>query len=163
MSEQVMKKRSAYWRDVRERIKEDILEYRWLALAIAAYYLITKMMFHAFCPMVIITGLPCPGCGMTRAALFFLTGQFERSLSLTPFILAWAVIGVYAAIMRYLAGKKSKILMPLIYLTIIGMFLFYIYRMATQFPGDPPISYTGNNFLERLIPGYRSFVLGLFE
>ncbi|MFR6365723.1 DUF2752 domain-containing protein [Gallintestinimicrobium sp.] len=34
-------------------------------------------MFHAFCPSVFLFGLPCPGCGMTRAVFFLSQGSFR--------------------------------------------------------------------------------------
>lgn len=36
-----------------------------------------------------ITGVPCPGCGMTRAWLAFLTGHFDAALAYHP--LFWCV------------------------------------------------------------------------
>jgi hypothetical protein len=36
------------------------------------------------CPFAALTGLPCPGCGLTRAALAMLRGDLGAALSLHP-------------------------------------------------------------------------------
>lgn len=39
------------------------------------YYQIVHSVFDAFCPMLVLTGIPCAGCGLTRAALYLLRGK----------------------------------------------------------------------------------------
>jgi hypothetical protein len=39
------------------------------------------------CPTAIISGMPCPGCGMTRAALALAHGDVHRACSLNPLAL----------------------------------------------------------------------------
>jgi hypothetical protein len=53
------------------------------------------------CPFHHLTGLPCPGCGMSRAMAAFSQGDFVAALGLHPFVvfawptlLALAVLGV---------------------------------------------------------------------
>lgn len=53
-------------------------------LALAWYWLVTHLLFDRFCPMQILLGLPCPGCGMTRAFMLVLTGRFAAAWSLQP-------------------------------------------------------------------------------
>lgn len=38
-----------------------------------------------FCPFKILTGIPCPGCGMTRAFLAFAEGDFLMAFQYNPF------------------------------------------------------------------------------
>lgn len=142
-----------------KRIEKDIREYGMFGVALAGYYLVSKWLFHAFCPLVIISGIPCPGCGMTRAFLFFLTGQWTRGWNMNPLALAWLALAAYIAVMRYGFGKKAKGALPFAYGIIGLMVLFYGYRMLRYFPGWPPVSYTGGNLLEQFLPGYRSFIL----
>jgi hypothetical protein len=37
------------------------------------------------CPIRAATGIPCPGCGLTTAAIYFLRGDFIRSLETHAF------------------------------------------------------------------------------
>lgn len=47
------------------------------------------------CPFRRVTGLPCPGCGLTRSCVAFLHGDLSRSLHFHPFgPLVVAVIAV---------------------------------------------------------------------
>ena len=58
----------------------------------------------AFCPFYLATGLPCPGCGLTRAFVCISHGQFVQSLHWHPigwlvyasFVWLWAYYGIYA-------------------------------------------------------------------
>ena len=48
------------------------------------------------CPFKQLTGLPCPGCGMTHATVALLRGDFRAMLSYHPlapvFLLFWSVV-----------------------------------------------------------------------
>lgn len=75
-----------------KRIVLDIKNYYIAILLFAALNIVVRTVFHAFCPFLIITGFPCAGCGMTRAVICFLTGQFTRGMNLNPaapFWIAW--------------------------------------------------------------------------
>lgn len=49
------------------------------------------------CPLLKVTGLPCPGCGMTRSCLALLRGDWLESWRMNPFgpvfAVFWAVVG----------------------------------------------------------------------
>lgn len=143
------------------RLWKDIREYRWFILAFLAYDLAVQLVFHAFCPMVIMTGLPCPGCGMTRAIFCFATGQFTRGWRLNPLGILWLALILYFIVMRYCLGKKPRGVLQIGGVLAGCMLLFYFYRMYRYFPGELPICYTEGNLLERIFSGYREFILGL--
>ena len=44
-----------------------------------------------FCPLRTLTGIPCPLCGMTRAATSLAVGDLHASLAFNPFLLPLAV------------------------------------------------------------------------
>lgn len=49
-----------------------------------------------FCPFYRLTGLPCPGCGLTRAFVCISHGQFAQSLHWHP--IGWLVYAVFFAL-----------------------------------------------------------------
>ena len=44
-----------------------------------------------YCPLRSLTGIPCPLCGMTRAATSLAAGDLHASLAFNPFLLPLAV------------------------------------------------------------------------
>ena len=156
--------RQAGLRELRNRVRRDVGEYRYAIAGLLLYYVVTRLVFRAFCPLVIVTGLPCPGCGLSRAVWFFLTGQFARSFSLHPLGAFWLALLLYAAVRRYAAGQRiSKGLCAAFVILCSATLGLYGYRMAFVFPDRPPMSYTGRNIMERCIPDYRQKVLGFFR
>ncbi|MEG1847978.1 MAG: DUF2752 domain-containing protein [Lachnospiraceae bacterium] len=133
-----------------KRFMTDLNSYKWVMIAAFLYYCFTKLIFHAFCPMVIMTGLPCPGCGMVRAVLCILTGQFVRGWNLNPFAFAWMALALWCVYRRYWCGKPMSGWKQMAGLILIGMVLLYLYRMITRFPSYSPIVYTPNNILARM-------------
>ena len=55
----------------------------------------------SFCPFKVFTGLPCPGCGLTRSAVAFLHGDPSTSVFYhplgAPIVIAAIVIGLVDA------------------------------------------------------------------
>ena len=145
------------------RIRKDVGAYWGFAVVFVLYDIAAHAMFHAFCPSVFLFGLPCPGCGMTRAVFFFITGQFQRGMQMNPLGLLWILWAAYLVVMRYGFGKKAKGLMTAAGVIVVLMVAVYLYRMYCFFPGEPPISYTSGSLAERLIPGYRSGFWDWFE
>ena len=51
------------------------------------------------CPFRLMTGLPCPGCGLTRAWVYLVHGRLEESLSANPFGMISFALGVALVVM----------------------------------------------------------------
>ena len=127
------------------RIRKDVGAYWGFAVVFVLYDIAAHAMFHAFCPSVFLFGLPCPGCGMTRAVFFFITGQFQKGMQMNPLGLLWILWAAYLVVMRYGFGKKAKGLMTAAGVIVVLMVAVYLYRMYCFFPGEPPISYTSGS------------------
>ena len=80
----------------------------WLvATGVVSYAAARGYAAHAFtgpvlCPLRALTGLPCPGCGLTRALCVLSSGELTRALALNATALplalfAFAAVGVAAA------------------------------------------------------------------
>lgn len=127
-------------------------------LAVVVLYFVMRALFGAFCPSVIVTGFPCPGCGMTRAVLYLLKGQFLRSWALNPAAGLWGLWALWFAFERYIRGQKCKGLTWALCGIALFMISVYLIRMVRYFPDRPPYVYTPNNLFSRIIPGYRSII-----
>ena len=70
----------------------------------------------SFCAFHTLTGLPCPGCGLTRAVVCLCHGRLSESLAFHP--LALGVLGVAAAY-PFLRNKPKIQTRLLIGLTLV--------------------------------------------
>lgn len=117
----------------------------------AIYLGFMHLVLHNGCPFVVFTGFPCPACGLTRAGIHLLKGEFLLAWNMNLMIYPLAVIAATAFVYRYMLGKSVKFLGKYLILTIVLMIVYYLYRMFTQFPGNPPMSYYYNNFLGNIV------------
>ncbi|MBK6516319.1 MAG: DUF2752 domain-containing protein [Polyangiaceae bacterium] len=94
------------------------------------------------CPTAIISGMPCPGCGMTRAALALAHGDVHRACSLNP--LALGVIPTVAAMVAvaiagYLKDGDNRMHRPAAIgagmTTIAALFVVWVLRWFGMFGG----------------------------
>lgn len=112
-----------------------------LVAAVAAFTV--YVYFHSpfeqsvtFCTFHAVTGLDCPGCGMTRAAYLLLHGHPWLALKQNPFILIIPVIAYMglAELSPYLIGKQfKKIYFPTWMLITLGA-LILVYTIARNLP-----------------------------
>src|SRR5688572_27899754 len=64
---------------------------RWaVAAALVSPVVLAILNDFPLCPSAGLLGLPCPGCGLTRATLLFLQGEFSRALALHPLVIPLA-------------------------------------------------------------------------
>ncbi len=66
-------------------------------------------MSQSFCPMKMLTGLPCPGCGITKSLVFAYQGDVYKSISYHilgfPAIIA-CIIAIVVLSMEIITGKE---------------------------------------------------------
>lgn len=97
---------------------------------------------------MLLTGYPCPACGMTRAAFCLFRMDFKGAFSIHPFIYAVAAYVAVFAVNRYILQRKmGKILKLALAGIMAGMIVYYLWRMILYFPGEPPMSYYSRNLL----------------
>jgi hypothetical protein len=62
------------------------------------------------CPLRTVTGVPCPACGLTTAAVALVRGQFDTALHANPLIFGLAAVTVAAG--PLLALRAAGVLEP---------------------------------------------------
>ncbi|MCI9618174.1 MAG: DUF2752 domain-containing protein [Eubacterium sp.] len=108
------------------------------------------------CPMRMLFGIPCPGCGTTRAFLFLTQGKFSEAAISNPLWIYIVVSGTIFLFNRYFVTSTSvsesitKILKIFIVVAVTLCIVYYIYRMIYWFPDKAPMVYDPENLLERL-------------
>lgn len=140
------------------RIWRDIQKYWMGIVAVILFYFFMHFFFGVFCPMVLVTGFPCPACGINRAILFLASGQLARSVSVNPMGIPVVLFFLYAVIQRYVRGKRIAGLPWILGGLVAAALAVYIIRMRRYFPDRPPYVYTAGSFLERTLPHYHKMI-----
>jgi hypothetical protein len=108
-----------------------------IAAALSAYYFTTTFLFGYACPSEIVLGLPCPGCGLTRAAVFLCKGRISDSFQMNPMLIPGAV----AAVLRIIASKAprwERTSNICVWIFIASSLASFAWRVAVM-PGIEPI------------------------
>lgn len=64
-----------------------------------------------FCPMASVLGIPCPGCGLTRATLALAQGQVRLAFALHPLVFVLSPLfglAVASAAFHYVRGPSPR-------------------------------------------------------
>lgn len=130
---------------------KDIKSAKWVIIFVIAYFAFLRNMIFSMCPMVMITGYPCPSCGMTRAGIRLLHLDFAGAWEMHPFIYGVVLLVILFAWNRYIRMRPMpKYLSWLAGIMLIALVVFYVYRVKKYFPGDPPMSYYEGNLVNRI-------------
>lgn len=147
-----------YIKAVRGRLAADGKEYGIAVVALFIYAVVTNLVFHAFCPLIIFCGIPCPGCGISRATAYFLTGRWQQAWQMNPMVFPIAAAAVYFGWNRYLLGRKAKGIKVVIIALTVLLVAAYAVRMYLYFPNRVPYVYTENNVLAHLYLLWRQII-----
>lgn len=145
------------------RIVADLNASKWAIAAFLILYLAIHWIFGAFCPMLVLTGIPCAGCGLTRAFFFLAGGQAARAVSINPSVLAVIVFLLYCGYFRYVRGERIRYLGGALSILAVSMLVIYGYRMYLYFPDRAPYVYMEQNMAAKYIPGYREWLQKLLH
>lgn len=67
---------------------------------------------QSFCPFKMLTGMPCPGCGMTKSLVSLYNGELMQSLHyhlFGPLLLAFMVLILFKLIYELFIGKEIMV------------------------------------------------------
>ncbi len=84
--------------------------------------------FVGFCPIKAVTGIPCPGCGMTRAWLSVLRLDIRKAFAYHPMFWTAPVIAVFA-VCDFRPFKSNVINVLAIAGMFVGIVICYIIRI----------------------------------
>lgn len=98
-----------------------------------------------------VTGIPCPGCGMTRAHLAALGFRFQRAFHYHP--LWFLPIPLAAVQLFFPAGlfRERKWNNAAAVLLLSLVLAVYAVRMILYFPDTPPMEYQADSLLGWLL------------
>lgn len=106
-----------------------------LGLGICLAYL-AAMHFGITCPIRYLTGISCPGCGMTRAWLQLLQGHWQAAFTLHPL---WG-LPVVLAVLLLLRRRLSRRLQSWIWAALLAVTLT-VWLVRFFLPADPAVQF----------------------
>lgn len=151
ISKSMIKDITEYIKSVRGRIAADIKGYGIAVVALPVYVVLSNLLFHAVCPLIVFCGMPCPGCGISRATAYFLTGKWSQAWQMNPMIFPIMLAVLYFGWNRYLLGRKAKGIKTVIAALLALLVVVYTVRMYLYFPNRVPYVYTTDNMLSRFM------------
>jgi len=92
-----------------------------------------------------IFGIPCPGCGMSRAYAALFTGHIRAAFAMHPLFFAPPVILALCLFKKGLASNPK--FWAAAGVVFIGV---YLLRITLYFPDTPPMDYQPDNFFRNL-------------
>ena len=100
--------------------------------AVAVIALLADVFFQeSICVFLRLSGIPCPACGMTRAAIALFNFDISSALMYHPLVLMPAAICIPA-----LFGKLTE---RICIILVALLLLIWIIRMFTMFPNQAPM------------------------
>ncbi|MDO4285889.1 MAG: DUF2752 domain-containing protein [Eubacteriales bacterium] len=148
---------------MRERLRAEWKSMLLVAAALLAYRFVMLRLYHATCPSVIVSGLPCPGCGLTRAVLLLLRGEWAASAAMNPMAVPVLLFAGYCLIWHFVKGTRIPGFGVIVTALSLAAIAVFCYRMALYFPDRTPCVYTGGSMLEKILPGYRDWWMAVGE
>lgn len=80
------------------------------------------------CPFLAVTGLPCPGCGTTRATMALLELDFFKAFALNQLIFIAPIVLLFV----YISMRQARIRnVVLVVVAAVMVSVFLIYRWAS--------------------------------
>lgn len=88
------------------------------------------------CPYLTLTGLACPGCGLTRATHFLLHGDVARAFAYNPwaFVTAPALLLFVALPSMTDATRTLRVRTGLSWMMLVVTLAFWVWRNTPGYP-----------------------------
>jgi hypothetical protein len=119
---------------------------------IGAFWVLMGNFTGTPCVAAAFTGLPCPSCGITRAGLALLRGDFASSFYYYPPLYPLFAVLVFSLWARYGGGGvRARVCARRVQAAFIVLILaVYAVRMFLFFPDTEPMTFNERGILPRL-------------
>lgn len=102
---------------------------RWLLIPIYGLYCLIGCLTEIGCVWKKIFGIPCPGCGFTRAVFCMLSLDFKTAFSYHPMFWSSIILALYFVFDGHVF--KNKLVNKIVILSIIALFFItWIVRLV---------------------------------
>lgn len=122
-----------------------------LSAALLYFFLVIISGSDSFCYIKIVTGIPCPGCGMTRALFSFLSLEFSKAFfyhPLFPLVLIFPFMFIFRKNRLVNRINKNSKFWQAILVLFVSLWLI---RMVLFFPDTPPFDFGKDSVVSGII------------
>jgi len=91
-----------------EKLKKDFKNIIIIVIILAIYVILMMSWLGELCPIHALFKIKCPGCGLTHATIYLLTGKFKESWNANPTCIFWWITIFSFIIDRYVKELKIK-------------------------------------------------------
>ncbi len=110
-------------------IKKDLYKYWYIIIIAIIYLIVMQMIFSQICPIKILFKMECPGCGITHALYYIITGQFTKACQINWTAYIWLLFAVLFVVDRYIHKLKIKVIPNFFILVCVITILRYIIKL----------------------------------
>lgn len=93
----------------KDKIKKDLYNIRYAIIILLIYAILMQIIFSTLCPIKAIFGIDCPGCGLTHATIYMLTGKFSDAINANYTVFLWWGLIILFLIDRYIHKLEIKV------------------------------------------------------
>ena len=134
-----------------ERARQTVKSAWRLFIVIIVYSVLASIFLGTSCLMASTLGLPCPGCGATRAFLLLFSADIALSLHFHPLLIP-AILCFGAYFIAWLTYEHiPRPMERMLVIFAIVMVVFYFLRMILYFPRETPMVFNYDAILPRIV------------
>ena len=112
-----------------ELLKKDLYKMRYAIVLIIIFFTFMQIKYGTVCYFYALTKFRCPACGLTRATISLLKGNWKAAFSYNPTVLLWlSTIGLFA-VDRYFHKLKFKVFPYFFILVGLITIIWYVFSL----------------------------------
>jgi len=92
-----------------DKIKNDIYKYKLCIFFVIIYLIFMQIFFSTLCPIQALFHVNCPGCGLTHATIYMVTGHFIKAFDANYTVFLWWGLIIILFIDRYIHKFRIKV------------------------------------------------------
>lgn len=136
-----------------KRNKKDTIMTLLLLTSFGIYCVALYTLTGGLCVFRGLLGIPCPGCGGSRAILYLAKGNLQKCLELNPSAPLVFLCLLNEIRVSYFKRGNKKLAGILLSVSIIISLILYIVRMKLYFPYREPYVIYPDSLLIRILKG----------
>ena len=138
-------------KELKEKLKADVKQYGKAVLAVGIALAVLLLITGEVCPIRRLWGIPCPGCGISRAGMLLLEGKLKEAFRMHAFVYVIPVLLAGGFTERYFFDSSCSFIKKAVYIIAGLAILYYGYRMIVYFPNQEPMIFYNDSVLGKLL------------